>query len=142
VAQRSRNYLQAVGIRAKLNQLQVAALARRQASCACISAVGAAIPSMTCRPSSRISSTAEPMTMREIRRAVSSNDATTRKYGYSAAIQRVTERAYWAPLHTYVMPRFILAIAWVSAALAQGREARPHAHVSIALPSALTGPAW
>ena len=25
-----------------------------------------------------------------------------RKKAYSAAIQRITEQAYWAPLHTYV----------------------------------------
>ena len=34
--------------------------------------------------------------------AGSSNDAEVRKKAYSAAIQRITERAYWAPLHTYV----------------------------------------
>jgi len=32
----------------------------------------------------------------------SSNDAEARKKAYSAAIQRVTEQAYWEPLHTYV----------------------------------------
>ena len=32
----------------------------------------------------------------------SSNDAEARKKAYSAAIQRITEQAYWLPLHTYV----------------------------------------
>src|SRR5262249_61378506 len=32
----------------------------------------------------------------------SSNDPEVRKKAYSAAIQRITERAYWEPLHTYV----------------------------------------
>src|SRR6266446_5003978 len=32
----------------------------------------------------------------------SSNDPEARRKAYSAAIQRITERAYWAPLHTYV----------------------------------------
>ena len=32
----------------------------------------------------------------------SSNDPEVRKKAYSAAIQRITEQAYWAPLHTYV----------------------------------------
>ena len=65
------NYLQAVGIRAKLNQLQVQprdpARARR-ASCARISEAGAAIRSTTCRRSCRTSSTAAPTTTRAIRR--------------------------------------------------------------------------
>jgi len=32
----------------------------------------------------------------------SSNDAEARKKAYSSAIHRITEQAYWAPLHTYV----------------------------------------
>ena len=32
----------------------------------------------------------------------SSNDPEVRKKAYSAAIQRITEQAYWTPLHTYV----------------------------------------
>ena len=32
----------------------------------------------------------------------SSNDPEVRKKAYSAAIQRITEQAYWLPLHTYV----------------------------------------
>ena len=32
----------------------------------------------------------------------STNDPEVRKKAYSAAIHRITEQAYWLPLHTYV----------------------------------------
>ena len=106
------NYLQAVGIRAKLNQLQVGgadpARARR-ASCALylgswgsysINDVSAFLPNFFDGGADDYAR--DPDVQKWLIEGGSSNDPEVRKKAYSAAIKRITEQAYWAPLHTYV----------------------------------------
>ena len=105
------NYLQAVGIRAKLNQLQVAALVQRAKAgelrmylgswgSYSINDVSAILPNFFDGGADDYAR--DPDVQKWLVDAGSSNDAEARKKAYSAAIQRITERAYWAPLHTYV----------------------------------------
>jgi peptide/nickel transport system substrate-binding protein len=105
------NYLQAVGIRAKLNQLQVAALTQRAKAgelraylgswgSFSINDVSAILPNFFDGGADDYAR--DPDVIKWLVEGGSSNDAEARKKAYSAAIQRITEQAYWAPLHTYV----------------------------------------
>jgi peptide/nickel transport system substrate-binding protein len=105
------NYLQAVGIRAKLNQLQVAALIQRAKAgelrtqlgswgSYSINDVSAIMPNYFDGGADDYAR--DPDVTKWLLEGGSSNDPETRKKAYSAAIQRITERAYWLPLHTYV----------------------------------------
>ena len=105
------NYLQAVGIRAKLNQLQVAALVQRSKAgelrtqlgswgSYSINDVAAILPNYFDGGADDYAR--DPDVEKWVAEGGSSNDAEVRKKAYSAAIQRITERAYWLPLHTYV----------------------------------------
>ena len=105
------NYLQAVGIRAKLNQLQVAALVSAREGrrvrmylgswgSYSINDVSAILPNFFDGGADDYAR--DPDVQKWLVDAGSSNDAEARKKAYSVAIQRITERAYWAPLHTYV----------------------------------------
>ncbi len=105
------NYLQAVGIRAKLNQLQVAALIQRAKAgelraylgswgSYSINDVSAILPNFFDGGADDYAR--DPDVIKWLIEGGSSNDPEARKKAYSAAIQRITERAYWAPLHTYV----------------------------------------
>jgi peptide/nickel transport system substrate-binding protein len=105
------NYLQAVGIRAKINQLQTAALTQRAKAgelraylgswgSFSINDVSAIMPNFFDGGADDYAR--DPDVIKWLTEGGSSNDAEVRKKAYSAAIQRITERAYWAPLHTYV----------------------------------------
>jgi peptide/nickel transport system substrate-binding protein len=105
------NYLQAVGIRAKLNQLQVQALVQRAKAgelraylgswgSYSINDVSAILPNFFDGGADDYAR--DPDVIKWLAEGGSSNDAEARKKAYSAAVQRITERAYWAPLHTYV----------------------------------------
>jgi peptide/nickel transport system substrate-binding protein len=105
------NYLQAVGIRAKINQLQTAALTQRAKAgelraylgswgSYSINDVSAILPNFFDGGADDYAR--DPDVIKWLVEGGSSNDAEVRKKAYSAAIQRITERAYWAPLHTYV----------------------------------------
>jgi peptide/nickel transport system substrate-binding protein len=105
------NYLQAVGIRAKINQLQVQALVQRAKAgelrmylgswgSYSINDVSAILPNFFDGGADDYAR--DPDVQKWLAEAGSSNDPEVRKKAYSAAIQRITERAYWAPLHTYV----------------------------------------
>ena len=105
------NYLAAVGIRAKLNQLQVAALVQRAKAgelraylgswgSYSINDVSAILPNFFDGGADDYAR--DPDVTKWLAEGGSSNDPEARKKAYSAAIQRITERAYWEPLHTYV----------------------------------------
>jgi peptide/nickel transport system substrate-binding protein len=105
------NYLQAVGIRAKLNQLQVAALVQRSKAgelrtqlgswgSYSINDVSAILPNFFDGGTDDYARDQDVIKWQM--EGGSSNDPEVRKKAYSAAIQRITERAYWLPLHTYV----------------------------------------
>jgi peptide/nickel transport system substrate-binding protein len=105
------NYLQAVGIRARLNQLQVQALVQRAKAgelrmylgswgSYSINDVSAILPNFFDGGADDYAR--DPDVIKWLTEGGSSNDAEVRKKAYSAAVQRITERAYWAPLHTYV----------------------------------------
>ena len=105
------NYLQAVGIRAKLNQLQVAAVTQRAKAgelraylgswgSYSINDVSAVLPNFFDGGADDYAR--DPDVQKWLVEAGASNDPEVRKRAYSAAIQRITERAYWEPLHTYV----------------------------------------
>ncbi len=105
------NYLQAVGIRAKLQQLQVAAVIQKvQAGEAranlgswgsySINDVSAIMPNFFNGLAMDYARDAELTKLLE--EGGSTNDEAVRKKAYSAAIKRITEQAYWIPLHTYV----------------------------------------
>ena len=105
------NYLQAVGIRARLNQLQVQALVQRAKAgelraylgswgSYSINDVSAIMPNFFDGGADDYAR--DPDVIKWLTEGGSSNDAEVRKKAYSAAVQRITERAYWAPLHTYV----------------------------------------
>jgi len=105
------NYLQAVGIRAKINQLQTAALTQRAKAgelraylgswgSFSINDVSAIMPNFFDGGADDYAR--DPDVIKWLTEGGSSNDAEVRKKAYSAAIQRITEKAYWAPLHTYV----------------------------------------
>jgi peptide/nickel transport system substrate-binding protein len=105
------NYLQAVGIRAKLNQLQVAALTQRAKAgelraylgswgSYSINDVSAIMPNFFDGGADDYAR--DPDVIKWLMEGGSSNDPEVRKKAYSAAIHRITEQAYWVPLHTYV----------------------------------------
>jgi peptide/nickel transport system substrate-binding protein len=105
------NYLQAVGIRAKLNQLQVAALTQRAKAgelrsylgswgSFSINDVSAIMPNFFDGGADDYAR--DPDVIKWLVEGGSSNDPEARKKTYSAAIHRITEQAYWVPLHTYV----------------------------------------
>jgi peptide/nickel transport system substrate-binding protein len=105
------NYLQAVGIRAKLNQLQVAALVQRAKAgelrmyfgswgSYSINDVSAILPNFFDGGADDYAR--DPDVQKWLVEGGSSNDPEVRKKAYSAAVQRITERAYWAPLFTSV----------------------------------------
>jgi peptide/nickel transport system substrate-binding protein len=105
------NYLQAVGIRAKLNQLQVAALVQRSKAgelrtqlgswgSYSINDVSAILPNFFDGGADDYAR--DPAVIKWLLEGGSSNDPEVRKKAYAAAIHRITEQAYWLPLHTYV----------------------------------------
>jgi peptide/nickel transport system substrate-binding protein len=105
------NYLQAVGIRAKLNQLQVAALTQRAKAgelrsylgswgSFSINDVSAIMPNFFDGGADDYAR--DPQVIKWLLEGGSTNDPEARKKAYSAAIHRITEQAYWVPLHTYV----------------------------------------
>ena len=105
------NYLAAVGIKAKLNQMQTAALTQRAMAgelalylgswgSFSINDVSAILPTFFDGGANDYAR--DPDVQKWLVEGGSSNDPEVRKKAYSAAIQRITERAYWEPLHTYV----------------------------------------
>jgi peptide/nickel transport system substrate-binding protein len=105
------NYLMAVGIRAKLNQLQVAALTQRAKAgelraylgswgSFSINDVSAFMPNFFDGGADDYAR--DPDVQKWLIEGGSSNDPEIRNKAYSSAIQRITERAYIVPLHTYV----------------------------------------
>ena len=105
------NYLQAVGIRAKLNQLQVAALIQRSNAgelrtqlgswgSYSINDVSAILPNYF--DGGAVDYARDTQVSKWLLEGGSSNDPEARKKAYSSAIHRITEQAYWVPLHTYV----------------------------------------
>lgn len=105
------NYLIAVGIRAKLNQLQVAALTQRAKAgelraylgswgSFSINDVSAFIPNFFDGGADDYAR--DPDVQKWLIEGGSSNDPEVRNKAYSAAIKRITEQAYMVPLHTYV----------------------------------------
>ncbi|MBX6373193.1 MAG: ABC transporter substrate-binding protein [Acetobacteraceae bacterium] len=105
------NYLQAVGIRARLNLLQVAAqiqralrgeLALNMGSWGSYSVndVSAILPNYFGGGGNDYAR--DPEVTRLVEQGGASNDEEERRRAYAAAIRRITEQAYWIPLHTYV----------------------------------------
>jgi len=105
------NYLQAAGIRAKLNQLQTAALIHRAKAgelrmylgswgSYSINDVSAILPNFFDGGADDYAR--DPDVIKWLVEGGSSHDPEARKKAYSAAIHRITEQAYWVPLHTYV----------------------------------------
>jgi peptide/nickel transport system substrate-binding protein len=105
------NYLHAVGIRAKLNQLQTAALIQRAKAgelraylgswgSYSINDVSAILPNFF--DGGADDYTRDPEVQNWLIEGGASIDPDVRKRAYSMALQRITEQAYWAPLHTYV----------------------------------------
>jgi peptide/nickel transport system substrate-binding protein len=107
----TQNYLQAVGIRAKISQLQVAAAIQRawrgenplylgSWGSYSVNDVSAILPNMFGGGNDDYAR--DPELQKLLEAGGSSNDPATRKTAYSAAIKRITEQAYWLPMHTYV----------------------------------------
>ncbi len=105
------SYLQAVGIRARLNLMQVAAqiqrawrgeLAMSMGSWGSysINDVSALLPNFF--DGGNDDYARDPELQRMLAEGGSTADADARKRSYDAAIRRITEQAYWVPLHTYV----------------------------------------
>jgi len=105
------NYLHAVGIRAKLNQLQTAALIQRAKAgelrmylgswgSFSINDVSAFLPNFFDGGADDYAR--DPDVQKALMQGGSSINPEVRKEAYSAAIKKITEQAYWAPLHTYV----------------------------------------
>jgi peptide/nickel transport system substrate-binding protein len=105
------NYLGAVGIKAKLSQVQVAAGTQRNqrgenplymASWGSYSVndVSAIMPNYFTHGVDDY--VRDPELKRLVEEGSSTNDPEVRKIAYAAAIKRVTEQAYWLPMHTYV----------------------------------------
>jgi peptide/nickel transport system substrate-binding protein len=105
------NYLQAVGIRAKLNQLQAAALVQRAKAgelraylgswgSYSINDAAAFMPNFFDGGADDYAR--DPDVIKWLMEGGSSNDADVRRKAYSAAVHRITERAYWMPLFTTV----------------------------------------
>jgi len=105
------SYLQAVGIRAKVSQLQVAAAIQRawrgenplylgSWGSYSVNDVSAILPNMLGGGNDDYAR--DPEIHKLLEEGGSANDPAKRKAAYSAAIKRATEQAYWMPLHTYV----------------------------------------
>ncbi len=105
------NYLQAVGIRARLNLLQIAAAIQRawrgelpmymgSWGSYSVNDVSAILPNWFGGGNDDYAR--DPELQRLIEEGGSTNDEEARMRAYSAAIRRITEQAYWMPLHTYV----------------------------------------
>lgn len=105
------SYLQAVGIRAKITQLQVAAYTQRAWKgenpmmagtwgSYSINDVSAIMPNYF--DGGRDDYARNPELTALVKKGSETNDPAARKAAYSAAIRIVTEQAYWLPLHTYV----------------------------------------
>jgi peptide/nickel transport system substrate-binding protein len=105
------SYLGAVGIKAKLTQVQVAAGTQRNqrgenplymASWGSYSVndVSAIMPNYFTHGVDDY--VRDPELKRLVEEGSSTNDPEVRKIAYAAAIKRVTEQAYWLPMHTYV----------------------------------------
>jgi peptide/nickel transport system substrate-binding protein len=104
-------YLQAVGIRARLNLMQVAAqiqrsmrgeLAMQMGSWGSysINDVSAIMPNYFAGGADDYAR--DPEMIRLVEEGGNTADEEVRKRAYDAAIRRATEQAYWLPLHTYV----------------------------------------
>jgi peptide/nickel transport system substrate-binding protein len=105
------NYLHAVGIRAKLNQLQTAALIQRAKAGELRTYLGSwgsySINDVSAIMPNYFDGGADdyarnPEVTKLLLQGGSSINPEARKEAYSAAIKKITEQAYWAPLHTYV----------------------------------------
>jgi peptide/nickel transport system substrate-binding protein len=105
-------YLQAVGIRAHINHLQVAAVIQQvQAGKTPINVgswgsysindVSAIFPVMY-GAGALDNYSKDPELEKLVAEGGAANDAAARKKAYSAAIKIMTEKAYWLPLFTYV----------------------------------------
>lgn len=105
------NYLQAVGIRARLNLMQVAAQIQRSQrgelalgmgswGSYSINDVSAFLPQWFGGGNEDYARDQQVTDL--INEAGSSADEAVRKRAYDAAIKRITEQAYFVPLHTYV----------------------------------------
>jgi peptide/nickel transport system substrate-binding protein len=106
------NFLRAVGIRAKVSQLQVAAAIQRawrgeaplyagSWGSYSIGDVSAILPVMFGGGNDDYARDAELTKL--ITEGGSTQDATARKTAYSAAIRRITDQALWLPLHNQVI---------------------------------------
>jgi peptide/nickel transport system substrate-binding protein len=105
------NYLRAVGIRANLNLMAVAAQIQRSQrgelamemgswGSYSINDVSAIMPNYFAGGANDYAR--DPEMIRLINEGGSTADEEARKTAYDAAIRRATEQAYWLPLHTYV----------------------------------------
>jgi peptide/nickel transport system substrate-binding protein len=105
------NYLGAVGIRAKVNQMQSAAVTQRMLAgqtplyfsswgSYSINDVSAIIPYFF--DGGPVDYARDPEVIRLVKEGGSVTDPTARKQAYDAAIHRITEQAYWLPIATYV----------------------------------------
>lgn len=105
------NYLQAVGIRARLNLMQVAAQTQRAMrgelalnmgswGSYSVNDVSAILPNYFDGGLNDYARDAE--VTRLVEQGGSTGEEEARRTAYSAAIRRITEQAYWIPLHTYV----------------------------------------
>ncbi len=105
-------YLQAVGIRARLSQMQVAAAVQRSLEgrnplylgswgSYSINDVSAIFPVML-GGNGGDDYSRDPEITRLLEVGGSTVDPAARRAAYSAAIRRSTEQAYWLPMHTYV----------------------------------------
>jgi peptide/nickel transport system substrate-binding protein len=105
------NYLQAVGIRPKITQLQVSAAIQKawkgenplyhgSWGSYSINDVSAIFPVMYGGGNDDYAR--DPELIKLVNDGGATADAATRKKAYSAAIKLMTEKAYWLPLFTYV----------------------------------------
>ncbi len=106
------NYLAAVGIKAKINQMKLAPaiqkawrgeapLYMQSWGSYSINDVSAIFPVMFGKDANDNYSK-DPELEKLVAEGGAANDAEARKKAYSAAIKIMTEKAYWLPLHTYV----------------------------------------
>jgi peptide/nickel transport system substrate-binding protein len=106
------NYLQAVGIRARINQMQVAPAIQKawrgeaplyhgSWGSYSINDVSAIFPVMYGKDANDNYSR-DPELEKLVAEGGASSDPAVRKKAYSAAVKLMTEKAYWLPLFTYV----------------------------------------
>jgi peptide/nickel transport system substrate-binding protein len=110
------NYLKAVGINAKITHLQVQAMIQRSQEgknpidfgnwgSYSVNDISAFLPQFYSGATDGFSTNdfAHDATLQALVKAGgTSTDPAERKKNYSAAIKRITEQAFWLPLHTYV----------------------------------------